>query len=99
MQAGQCSAQAGAGKLEQLGAAGLQLSARSMQLLSLADPREQQAYAVSNGEDAAGANLSYITCMGAIRQTTDEVSRGGAVHVLLERRPEPAGCWLLLSTE
>lgn len=73
MQAGQCSAQAGAGKLEQLQAAGLQLSTTSMQLLSLADPREQQSYAATS-EGPSSANLSYITGMGVIRQTADEVS-------------------------
>lgn len=86
MRAGQCSAQAGAGQLEQLQAAGLQLSLRSMQLLSLADPREQQAYAASNGEDATGASLSFITCMGVVRQTADEVSGGGSA--LFDWRPQ-----------
>lgn len=72
MNAGQCSAQAGAGQLQQLHADGLQLATRSLQLLSLADPREQQAYAATN-RDACSSDLSFITCMAVIRQTADEV--------------------------
>lgn len=71
MQAGQVSAQAGAQKLQQLQASGLQLATHSLQLLSLSDPKEQQAYAASS-RDAANS-LSFITCMGVIRQTADEV--------------------------
>lgn len=66
------SAQAGAQKLQQLQASGLQLATHSLQLLSLSDPKEQQAYAASS-RDAANNSLSFITCMGVIRQTADEV--------------------------
>jgi hypothetical protein len=94
MQAGQCSAQAGAGKLEQLQAAGLQLSTTSMQLLSLADPREQQSYAATS-EGPSSANLSYITCMGVIRQTADEVSSvAQARHMYCMHNTTISGEWM-----
>jgi hypothetical protein len=71
MQAGQCSAQAGADKLQQLQASGAQLATRSMHLLSLQDPAEQQAFAATSRQSAA--DLSFVTCMAVIRQTADEV--------------------------
>lgn len=78
MSAGKCSAQSGAGQLQQLHATGLQLATRSLQLLSLKDPKEQQAFAVTNKDtdsssSSSGGLLSYITCMGVIPKTPDEV--------------------------
>lgn len=71
MNAGQCSAQAGAGRLQELQASGLPLTTRSVQLLSLSDPKEQQAFAATSREEA-DSNLSFITCMAVIRQAADE---------------------------
>lgn len=77
MNAGQCSAQAGAGRLQELQASGLQLTTRSLQLLSLSDPKEQQAFAATSREEA-DSSLSFITCMAVIRQAADEVRVGPA---------------------
>jgi hypothetical protein len=85
MQAGQVSAQAGAQKLQQLQASGLQLATHSLQLMSLSDPKEQQAYAASS-RDAANKSLSFITCMGVIRQTADEVSLCTASSLAMDRQ-------------
>lgn len=72
MHAGECSAQAGAGQLRQLQASGLHLATRSLQLLSMSGPKEQQAYAATS-RGAGGGELSFVTCMAVIRQTADEV--------------------------
>jgi hypothetical protein len=61
-------------QLQQLHSDGLQLATRSLQLLSLQDPKEQQAYAATN-RDAGSIELSCITCMAVIRQSADEVRR------------------------
>jgi hypothetical protein len=89
MSAGQCSAQAGAGQLQQLQADGVQLDTRSLQLLSLQDPREQQAYAATK-RDAGSSELSFITCMAVIRQAADEVRCSAAQSKCTKRKAQDA---------
>lgn len=77
MHTGQCSAQAGAGQLQQLQESGLQLAARSLRLLSLSDPKEQQTCAAATSRDDSSSgnssDMSFITCMAVVRQAANEV--------------------------
>lgn len=80
MHTGQCSAQAGAGQLQQLQESGLQLAARSLRLLSLSDPKEQQTYAAATSRDqgsSSSSDMLFITCMAVIRQAANEVCVAG----------------------
>jgi hypothetical protein len=78
MQAGQVSAASGAQQLQQLQQGGLALATRSLQLLALPDPAEQQDFAATSGsQQQHDAGLSCITCMDVIPAAADAVRAGG----------------------
>lgn len=73
LEAGQLPASAAAQQLEQLRGGGVQLAARSLQLLSLsADAHAQQQFADESMGQPLGSS-SWVTCMEVIRQAADEV--------------------------
>jgi hypothetical protein len=89
MQAGHVSASAGAQQLQQLQESGVQLEARSLQLLALsADASAQQEFA-STSSSSESCSLSCITCMIAIPQAADQVR---LACVLGSQAQQPVAC-------
>eukprot|EP00879_Flechtneria_rotunda_P025766 GHRR01027411.1.p1 GENE.GHRR01027411.1~~GHRR01027411.1.p1 ORF type:complete len:329 (+),score=99.63 GHRR01027411.1:210-1196(+) len=70
--AGSIAVTAGAQQLSQLQDKGMQLAARSLQLLSLADSEQAQHNFAAESKGTAASNLSSITCMDVIKQALDE---------------------------
>ena len=73
---GQLTPDAASAALASLSAAGVQLAAKSLQLLCLSDPGQKASHVASSSSAAAAAEprTAFITCLDTLRLNSNEVN-------------------------